>query len=155
MSVPKETKNWNQIVRNANVHRVGEYGQDIYTLRSTYFQGRPPKSVNLHWRRFRIADIPTTDEKAFADWLLARFREKDELLQYFVENQRFPADEGITPNVSGGASLKGAGWIETEVRPVKAWEFLKIFVPLGALGLVINVIVKVANMVLRLLRVRA
>ncbi|KAF1851172.1 acyltransferase-domain-containing protein [Cucurbitaria berberidis CBS 394.84] len=133
---------------------VGQYGQDLFTLRGTYFQGRPPKSVNMHWRRFRVADIPTHDEKVFSDWLLARWREKDDLLQYFVENQRFPADEGVTPNVNGGKPLEGAGWIETEVRPVNWYEWLQIFVPFTALALVINVILKMANIVLKVLRVK-
>ena len=72
-----------------------------------------------------------------------------------MENQRFPADEGVSPNVNGGKPLKGAGWIETEVRPVKAWEFLQIFVPTAALALVINVIMKMANIVLKIMRVKS
>jgi lysocardiolipin and lysophospholipid acyltransferase len=133
---------------------VGQYGQDIYTLRSTYFQGRRPKSVNLYWRRFSIADLPLHDEKLFSDWVLARWREKDDLLQYFVENQRFPADEGVTSNVNGAEPLKGAGWIETEVRPVKWGEWIQVFIPAVALGLVINVIAKMINIVLRVMRVK-
>ncbi|KAI8941019.1 hypothetical protein NX059_002265 [Plenodomus lindquistii] len=133
---------------------VGQYGQDLFTLRGTYFQGRPPKSVNLHWRRFRIADIPTHDEKVFADWLLERFREKDDLLQYFVENQRFPADEGesFDEKADGGKGkmVKGAGWIETEVRPAKWWEWILVFVPTAALALVANVVVKFARLLLRI-----
>ena len=108
----------------------------------------------MHWRRFRIADIPLHDEKVFGDWVLARWREKDDVLQYFVENQRFPADEGETPNVNGGKPLKGAGWIETEVRPVKWFEWAQILVPTAALALVVNVIVKFATMVLRILRIK-
>ncbi|KAH4084099.1 hypothetical protein HBH70_027370 [Parastagonospora nodorum] len=133
---------------------VGQYGQDLFTLRGTYFQGRPPKSVNIHLRRFRIADIPLDDEKEFSDWLLARWREKDDMLQYYVENNRFPADEGVTPNVNGGQPIKGAGWIETEVRPVKWAEWVQVFIPTAALALVINVLVKMANVVLRLTRVK-
>ncbi|KAF2654235.1 acyltransferase-domain-containing protein [Lophiostoma macrostomum CBS 122681] len=132
---------------------VGQYGQDIFTLRSTYFQGRPPKSVNMHWRRFAIKDIPT-DEKEFGDWLLQRWREKDDLLEYYVQNGRFPADEGTTPNVNGGKPLKGAGWIETEVRSSNPLEFLQIFLPPAALALVINVVVKFINMILRTLRIK-
>ena len=108
----------------------------------------------MHWRRFRIADIPLHDEKIFSDWVLARWREKDDMLQYYVENNRFPADEGVTPNVNGGEPLRGAGWIETEVRPVRWWEWVQIFIPGAALGLVVNVIVKMINMVLRMLRVK-
>jgi hypothetical protein len=101
----------------------------------------------MHWRRFAIADIPIHDEKVFADWVLARWREKDDLLQYFVENQRFPADDGSTPNVNGGQPTKGAGWIETEVRPKIWYEWLQIFVPAAALALVINVVWKMVEIV--------
>lgn len=110
----------------------------------------------MHWRRFRIADIPLGDEKVFGEWVLARWREKDDLLQYFVEHNRFPADEGETlANGSGGKSLKGAGWIETEVKPAKWFEWVQIFIPLAAFGLVINVIVKMINIVLRIMRIKS
>lgn len=134
--------------------RRGQYGQDLFTLRSTYFQGRSPKSVNMHWRRFAIKDIPLADEKQFSDWLLARWREKDDLLEYYIENGRFPADEGTTPAVNAGKPLKGAGYIETEVRPSNPLEFLQIFLPLAAFALVVNVILKFVYIVLRTLRLR-
>lgn len=135
---------------------AGQYGQDIFTLRGTYFQGRSPASVNLHLRRFRIADIPLHDETVFAAWLLARFREKDDLLQYFVDHQRFPADEGESFDQSAdggkGAVVRGAGWIETEVRPARWWEWIQVFVPTAAAALVVNVAVKMVRLVSRLLR---
>ncbi|KAH7378377.1 acyltransferase-domain-containing protein [Phaeosphaeria sp. MPI-PUGE-AT-0046c] len=131
---------------------VGQYGQDIFTLRSTYFGGRPPPSVNMHWRRFPIADMPLHDEKLFSDWVTARWREKDDLLQYFVENNRFPADEGVSR--IGEREVKGAGWIETEVRPVKWAEWVQVYIPTGALALVVNVIVKMIDIVLHVLRIR-
>ncbi|KAF2005510.1 acyltransferase-domain-containing protein [Amniculicola lignicola CBS 123094] len=132
----------------------GQYGQDLFTLRSTYFQGRPPKSVNMYWRRFAIKDIPMADEKIFGDWLLERWREKDNLLEYYVENGRFPADSGTTPYVNGAKYAKGAGYIETEVRPKNPLEVLTILIPPAAVALVLNVIVKVVNMMLRILRIK-
>jgi hypothetical protein len=108
----------------------------------------------MHWRRFPISSIPLDDEKVFSDWVLARWREKDDLLQYFVENNRFPADEGVTPNVNGGKPIKGAGWVETEVRPVKWGEWVQVFIPVTALVLVVNVVMKMLNIVLKVLRVR-
>jgi lysocardiolipin and lysophospholipid acyltransferase len=108
----------------------------------------------MHFRRFRIDDIPLHDEKIFSDWVLARWREKDDLLQYFVENNRFPADEGVTPSTKDGNAIKGAGWIETEVRPVKWGEWIQVFIPTAALGLVLNVVMKLLNIVLKVLRVR-
>jgi lysocardiolipin and lysophospholipid acyltransferase len=96
----------------------------------------------MHFRRFAISSIPLDDEKVFADWVLARWREKDDLLQYYVENNRFPADQG-----GEGEGEKGAGWIESQVRPVKGWEWVLVFVPCVALALVVNVVVKMVGLV--------
>jgi lysocardiolipin and lysophospholipid acyltransferase len=109
----------------------------------------------MHWRRFAIADMPLHDDKLFSDWVLARWREKDDLLQYFVEHQRFPADEGVTPSVNGGPPLKGAGWIETGVRPVKWYEWAQILVPAAALGLIINIIIKISRIVTRVTSIKS
>jgi 1-acyl-sn-glycerol-3-phosphate acyltransferase len=134
--------------------RRGEYGQDIFTLRSTYFQGRPPKSVNMHWRRFAIKDVPFHDIKAFEAWLLQRWREKDDLLEYYIQNGRFPADDGVSEGVNGSGKVKGAGYIETEVRPKNPLEVVLIAAPPFALGLVLNVIYKFWLLVLTVLRIR-
>lgn len=122
-------------------------------MRGTYFQGRFPASVNLHFRRFAISSIPLDDEKEFADWLLARWREKDELLQYFVENNRFPADDGVS-KTEDGKEIKGAGHIETGVRPVHALEWFQILVPGAALLLVVNVLIKMFGIVVRTMGMR-
>lgn len=39
----------------------GQFAQDIFTLKAGYLEGRPPKSVSMHWRRFAIKDIPMKD----------------------------------------------------------------------------------------------
>jgi 1-acyl-sn-glycerol-3-phosphate acyltransferase len=54
-----------------------------------YIQGFAPRA-HVHVRRFPIADIPT-DEDALAEWLLERFREKDDLLDRFYRDGNFPA----------------------------------------------------------------
>lgn len=108
----------------------------------------------MHWRRFALSDIPLGDEKVFGDWLLARWREKDDLLQYYIENNRFPADEGVTEANGNGKQVKGAGWIETEVRPLNPMEWLQIFVPGAALALVVNVFVKMFDIVLKTMHIR-
>jgi lysocardiolipin and lysophospholipid acyltransferase len=135
------------------LYSVGQYGQDLFSLSGTFFRGRPPKSVNMHWRRFRIADMPLHSDKLFADWVLARWREKDDLLQYFVEHQRFPADTGTGGN--DGKEKTGAGWIETGVRPHNPFEWVQVFAPPAALGFLINVVVKMAGIVLRVMRIRS
>lgn len=75
------------------INSRGEFGQDYFTLNSTYFEGRPPKSVNMHWRRFAVSSIPVSDTTKFEAWLAERWREKDDLLEYYMENARFPEDE--------------------------------------------------------------
>ncbi|KAI0470793.1 acyltransferase-domain-containing protein [Xylariaceae sp. FL0804] len=116
----------------------GKYGEQYFTLSSTYFQGRPPRSVNFYWRRFAVADMPLGSQDAFDAWLRARWYEKDALLEQYVATGRFPAN---------GAGIKGH--VETEVRTRHWWEFVKIFAMLGSFGMVFNVILKVLRLVVR------
>jgi hypothetical protein len=119
----------------------GQFGQDIFTLRSSFFEGRPPKSVNMHWRRFRIDSIPIHNSKAFEVWLRNRWREKDYMLEYFSKNHRFPADDfwkhqldtkdnSSTGSYSIRSVPRGARTIETEVKSGNWNEFIKIFAPI-------------------------
>lgn len=48
----------------------------------------------MYWRRFLINDIPLQDTKAFEEWVLQRWIEKDNLLESFQQHGCFPADEG-------------------------------------------------------------
>jgi lysocardiolipin and lysophospholipid acyltransferase len=108
----------------------------------------------MHWRRFSIKDIPLHDEKVFADWLLKLWREKDDLLEHYVKYGDFPADSGTTPGINGSKPLKGAGIIETDVRPKTPLEFVQITIPPAALALVVNVIIKFTNMILRIVHIK-
>jgi lysocardiolipin and lysophospholipid acyltransferase len=108
----------------------------------------------MYWRRFSTKDIPTHDEKKFADWLLERWREKDDLLEHYVTHGDFPGDTGITPGINGSKPLKGAGIIETDVRPKTPLEFVQITIPPATLALMINVIMKFINMILRILHIK-
>ena len=129
----------------------GAYGQDIFTLRSTYFQGRPPKSVNMYWRRFPISSIPLPsssdpspqETEAFNMWLLSRWEEKEALLEQYARNGRFPADEGYDTDGKPGVGMtKGAGFIETQVRLAHWYGVLQIFSVLGAFAAVATVLIK-------------
>ncbi|KAI4141294.1 MAG: hypothetical protein L6R39_005415 [Caloplaca ligustica] len=129
----------------------GAYGQDIFTLRSTYFQGRPAKSVNMYWRRFPISSIPLpsssdpspAETEAFSNWLHARWQEKEALLEQYAQNGRFPADEGHDSEGEPGVGMiKGAGFIETEVRLAYWYEILQIFSVVGAFGAMAAVLSK-------------
>lgn len=139
--------------RIANLTRRDGYGQDYFTLRATYFQGRPPKSVNMYWRRFAASSIPLNDPKAFDDWLSERWNEKESLLEQYVRNGRFPADEGHGSDgepangTVGGKVMQGAGYIETEVQLAHWYEISQIFVVLAGFALLANVLIKGWNMV--------
>lgn len=78
------------------LHREGKYGQDVFTLRSTYSEGRPPP-VHIHWRRFKVANIPLETLEDFDAWLRDRWNEKDELLAEHARTGRFPSDREGTP----------------------------------------------------------
>lgn len=120
----------------------GAYGQDIFTLRSVYFQGRPPKSVNMHWRRFKVSEIPVNDREAMEKWTLARWREKDAILEIFSQTGRFPGDPDAISDVGTGEKK---GFIETEVRPASPFEFLQMFMPVLTAALIASILVKMVN----------
>jgi len=85
----------------------GEYGQDVYTNRGIYFGGRPPKSVNMYWRRFHVSTIPVTSQEHFDDWLLDRWREKDALLEHYYQTGRFPSDTDTPASSMASSMIKG------------------------------------------------
>ncbi len=111
----------------------GQFGQDIFTLRSSFFEGRPPKSVNMHWRRFKIADIPLDSDKAFEVWLRNRWREKDYMLEFYARTGRFPAEEFWKVQGPRTKEPGKAKFIETEVKSGSWEEFLSLFAPITAL----------------------
>ena len=116
----------------------GEYAQDIFTLGASYFGGRPPKSVNMYWRRFRLSSIPIDDPKTFELWLRSRWVEKDKFMEDYLRTGRFPADQGTSKN-GKGETIRGAGHIESEVKPKYWYEFLQVFAPIGLFALVLYV----------------
>ena len=94
----------------------------------------------MYWRRFAISSIPLSDPAKFDVWLNRQWEEKDRLLESFIETGRFPAADAATDSQT-------PGYIETEVR-LKSWfEISQIFVVVAALALVLNVLVKVARIV--------
>ena len=114
----------------------GEFAQDIFTVGASYFGGRPPKSVNMYWRRFRLSSIPLDDPKMFELWLRSRWSEKDMFIEDYLRTGRFPADQGTSKN-SKGETIRGAGHIEAEIKPKYWYEFLQVFAPIGLFALVL------------------
>jgi hypothetical protein len=129
------------------MHRRGQYGQDIFSLRAIYLQGRTPASVNMHWRRFAVSSIPKPP-KEFEAWVLQRWREKDALVEHYMQHGRFPADEGapeevFKEEVNGagvGTMVKRKLWIETEVKPASPLEVLQCYMPSLALALIVHLL---------------
>lgn len=108
----------------------------------------------MYWRRFAVASIPVDDPKAFEKWLMERWLEKEDLLEGYVQNGRFPADQGHDsdgePALKGATGAKvsqGAGFIETEVKVAHWIEVGQIFVVLGAFALLANLLAKAWNLV--------
>lgn len=109
----------------------GMYGQDVFTLKSSLFEGRPPKSVNMYWRRFKTSDIPFDNDEQFNRWLVNRWREKDYLLEYYYKFGNFPSQDPAKAllSVEGKATPKHAKAISTSVKGGGWDEFLSIFGP--------------------------
>ncbi|CAH0038032.1 unnamed protein product [Clonostachys rhizophaga] len=110
----------------------GKFGEELFGLKSTYFEGKPPKSVNFHWRRFKIADIPLDDPEKFNLWLREEWYKKDALMEEYMTNGRFPPMAGSEVD-----------YIETLVKTRKPWEILEVFTVVGLVGLLWNNVRKV------------
>lgn len=132
--------------KNMLIHhyRKGSYPDKYFTLRSTYLQGRPPTSVNMHWRRFAVSDIPLDDQKEFEEWLRARWAEKDQLLDYFFETGRFPSELAGTIEAKNATEEQqvalSAGYVESYVRLHHWTELGQIFVVLVGLAVLCKVV---------------
>lgn len=102
----------------------------------------------MHWRRFPVSSIPITDPESFDLWLRDRWTEKDNLLEYFVQNGRFPEDgDDSTDDIEathfkvtvggqdrllksiGGSNSNGKweGPVETEVKLAHWWDVVDMF----------------------------
>lgn len=126
--------------------RRGEYGQDLFSLRSMYLQGRPPPSVSMFWRRFAVSEMPLDDHDKFELWLRERWHEKDVLLEHFITTGSFPADKAAVNGVSAGPGKEDT--IETEVKLAHWWEVGNIFILLATFGLIANLLARAWNAIL-------
>jgi lysocardiolipin and lysophospholipid acyltransferase len=62
--------------------------------------GTDPAEVHLHIQRIRLDEIPSSEAES-ANWLIERFRLKDELLANFISTGHFPNEgtEGDLPTL--------------------------------------------------------
>lgn len=58
------------------------------------------RTFHVHIKRFKLADLPMGDEKALSQWVVERFVEKDNILEYLEQNDKFPG-EPITQGRTG------------------------------------------------------
>ena len=107
----------------------------------------------MYWRRIPASSIPIDDFKAFEAWLKGQWQIKEDLLEGYARNGRFPADDGHDSegesaliSDSGSRIIKGAGFIETKVKLANVYEIGQIFVVLAAFALVVNILVKIFNL---------
>jgi 1-acyl-sn-glycerol-3-phosphate acyltransferase len=83
----------------ASVFGLRDHVDAIYDVTIGYAPGPTPtlfgcflgkvRHVDLHVRRFPIASLPQS-EAELTTWVFDRFKEKDELLQHFARQGRFP-----------------------------------------------------------------
>lgn len=121
---------------------LGQYGQDIFTLRSVYFQGRPPKSVNMHWRRFAVKDIPVDDDDKMHDWVMQRWREKDDLIETYIKNGKFQADNDAVSIAGGPQDSFKTPYINTSVQPKHPLDGLQMYLPVLGVALIGSILVR-------------
>ena len=88
----------------------------------------------MHWRKFAIVDIPLESQAVFDEWLHGQWRQKDALLESYLDTGRFPGEESAIH----GSAVKSPedNFIETEVKLAKWWELFNAYRILASFFLV-------------------
>lgn len=131
---------------DTDIYRRGQYGQDLFTLRSIFLRGQPPPSVNMYWRRYALKDIPLDTVESFDAWLQKVWAEKDALMEQYLVTGRFPANAEETGGIAFTGERKPE-FIETEVKLHQWWEAGKTFIVLLIFAMFANMGAKVWNKV--------
>jgi lysocardiolipin and lysophospholipid acyltransferase len=98
-----------------------------------------------------MSSIPLDDPEKFELWLREKWTEKDALIEQYVATGRFPESKDIAINGADSEPSQPksqSGFLESNVKTAHSWEFLQIFMVLGAFGLVANILAKIWNVVL-------
>lgn len=66
-----------------------EYGELVYRIKNFFIEGKPPKLVDIHFRAFKINEIPLENQDVFSDWLFKVWYEKDRMLDRYYETGTF------------------------------------------------------------------
>lgn len=109
-----------------SVLRIRRYGQDYYTLQSIFSDGIPPPAIHIHLHSYAVKyDLPIgksslsdslttgsetseSERKEFDDWLLARWREKDERMQLFLDEGRLSKGKYVDIPLTFGSGWEAA-----------------------------------------------
>ena len=83
-----------------------------------------------------------------AKWVLDRWREKDDMLEQFYKTGKFPGDVEAV-HIEGGPQEKEwkTAYINTEVKARSPFEFLQMFAPVVAAGMIGSTLVRAIDMV--------
>ena len=68
----------------------------------------------MHWRRFRVSELPLDTVDEFHAWLMERWNEKEILLEQHAKTGRFPS------------SINQNQPITTEVKLRRWWEIFQL-----------------------------
>lgn len=86
----------------ATIRGLGNHLHAVYDVTIGYVDGVPTlwqyitgsvQRIHVHVRRFPVDSLPKLEHE-LRDWLLARFREKDALLEHYYAHGAFPELEG-------------------------------------------------------------
>lgn len=94
-----------------------------------------------------MSSIPMSSPSEFESWIYQRWLEKEDLIESYVQNGRFPADDGVEMNEDGVGERRGAGFIETTVRLDHWTSLISIFAVLGITALLAIALAQVWNRV--------
>lgn len=72
----------------------------------------------MHWRRFKVSELPLETLDAFDVWLQNQWHEKDKLLETHAKTGRFPSTKG--------------DYVSTEVQLSHWWELWRFAALLSA-----------------------
>lgn len=85
------------------------YPDFIPQTEESVFQGKFPKEVHFHFKRYAIEEIPTKDEE-LATWLQNCWTEKEQRLEAFYKEKKFP-ESVATTNITFSLLFGIIGWI--------------------------------------------
>ncbi|ODV81837.1 uncharacterized protein CANTADRAFT_45448 [Suhomyces tanzawaensis NRRL Y-17324] len=113
-----------------------EYGELVFSLKRFYLLGKGPSQVNIFVKSWKVSEIPLGDEtvdiddakeedlKKFEDWLVARWYEKDRLLDTFYK--------------TGSFGVQGTETVVADIKLGSQLEIFPVFVPLLILALLLR-----------------